>query len=138
MFSARSRSYSERLNIKETDEHDKKAATTETIRSLSRGGGRGAGSRGDRRIETSSQKFPSKASNHDRRMRLFRGVSVVPGGSLAPFSVELHGNEGLCLCASQHDGDESSAVALVFVVILRATEHRDCDSHTFAAAVHLD
>jgi hypothetical protein len=45
MFSARSRSYSERLNIKETDEHDKKAATTETIRSLSRGGGRGAGSR---------------------------------------------------------------------------------------------
>jgi len=43
IFSARSRSYSERLNIKETDEHDKKAATTETIRSLSRaGGGRGA------------------------------------------------------------------------------------------------
>jgi hypothetical protein len=39
MFSARSRSYSERLNIKETDEHDKKAATTETIRSLSRAGG---------------------------------------------------------------------------------------------------
>jgi hypothetical protein len=82
IFSARSRSYSERLNIKETDEHDKKAATTETIRSLSRGGGRGAGSHGDHRIETSFLRnfLPKSIESRPPKMRLFRGVSVVPGG----------------------------------------------------------
>ena len=72
MFSARSRSYSERLNIKEKDEHDKKAATTETIRSLSRGGARGAREAArDRRSswkrgDFSEISFKIKSQNHDR------------------------------------------------------------------------